>query len=116
MAGSDPIAVTVHAAQEADDFLPAYEAFINTDFYVGVYRQGDETPTRDFRFDVITNSQNSQPYVAVAPALDHLHKGQAEEAIQIRGAQLIRELDPAVGIPVSLETGCAMGPTKENVQ
>lgn len=107
---------TVLKAMESKDYLPAYEKFVNSRFFIGVHRSDAGPGTLDFRFDVISNEGNVESYVIIAEDICRLKNTRTTDAIQITGVELAQMLNPEVGIMVALESGGAFGIPKELIQ
>lgn len=95
----------VISSKASGDYMPAWECFVNTEFFVPVIRSDVGKQTKDFRFVVQNNPQDKKPYVIVSEELGRLENPHSAEAIKIKGAALIEQLNPEVGILVSLSNG-----------
>ena len=103
-------------ARDTNDFMPVWELFVNTHFYVIVIPNDEGSQTSDFTFAIFQNSETeNKPFVIVSELLERLENSSSNKAIKIPGAELIQLLNPEVGIMVSLEDG-AFGIPKDQVQ
>ena len=94
----------VSACKPSNDYLPAWEKFINTEFFIAVLPQDTGNQTRNFHF-VIHNSPKDGPTVIVSENFDYLKLSATGKAIKMRGANLISTLNHQVGILVALSDG-----------
>ena len=101
----------VRACKATGDYMPAWEMFVNADFFVAVLPQDVGNQTSDFLF-VILKSQNEEPAVIVSENLERLKLSETDTAIKMRGANLISTLDHQVGILVGLSEGAFGIPVK----
>ena len=95
----------VRAAKVSNDFMLAWEKFVNTRFYVAILTQETGSETRDFRFVVHRHGPQNEPMVFVSEDLNRLRVTAAEKAIQMSGAELLNMLNHEVGIVVVLSDG-----------
>ncbi len=94
----------VGACRVTDDYMPAWEKFVNTEFFIAVLPQDVGRQTSDFRF-AIHNSPKDEPTVIVSENLEHLNSSATDKAIKMRGANLISTLNHQVSILVALSDG-----------
>ena len=94
----------VKACKATNDYMPAWEKFVNTEFFVAVLPQDAGSQTRDFRF-AIHNSPKNEPTVIVSESMDYLNSSATDKAIKMRGANLISMLNHQVSILVALSDG-----------
>lgn len=95
---------TVKAAKASDDFLPVWDQFVRTAFFVGVLPQDDGPQTENFLFQVRTGPRG-EPMVMVSEDLDRLQTREVGRAIRMHGGDLVSRLNPDVGILVALSDG-----------
>ena len=104
MNSSDSFEGVVRACKVSNDYMPAWEKFVNTEFFVAVLPQDAGSQTSDFRF-AIHDSPKNEPAVIVSENLEHLKSSATDKAIKIRGANLISMLNHQVSILVALSDG-----------
>ena len=96
--------IIVRAAKQTGNYMPAWESFINTEFFVGVLPQDAGSQTSDFRF-VVLEGPEGEPMVIVSEELDRLDSPATDKAIKVRGGHLVSLLNPEVGVLVALSNG-----------
>jgi hypothetical protein len=104
MKSSGSFEKVVRACQATNDYMPAWEKFVNTEFFVAVLPQDSGSQTKDFRF-AIHNSPKNEPTVMVSEELEYLKSSATDKAIKMRGAILISTLNHQVSILVALSDG-----------
>lgn len=86
--------------------MPAWEKFVNTDFYIAVVRNDEGPQTSDFQFVVKPSVQHDgKPIVIISEEVQRLECPQTSEAVKMKGAALIGMLHPEVGILIALSDG-----------
>lgn len=95
----------VKSCKAANDYMPAWERFLNTAFFVSVIRHDSGAQTQDFRFVLNTNTPDGMPCVIVSEELHRLQNLHSFEAIKLSGGKLIEMLNPDVGILIALSEG-----------
>jgi len=104
-------------SKKTGDFMPVWESFVNTQFFVVIVRQDDGQKTKDFRFSVFNNPVDEKPYVLVSEYLERLDNAQSGEAIKVSGAKLVQLLRPELGIVIGgLKDGGAFAMPNDRVQ
>ena len=101
MTGNDTFEQSVKAATASQDFIPAWEMFVRSAFFVAVLPQDEGVQTSDFLFQV-RDGPRGEPMVMVSEDLDRLQAREVDKAIRMHGGELISMLNPGVGILVSL--------------
>lgn len=104
-------------AKTTQDFMPVWEAFVNTQFYVSVIPMDSGSTTENFRFSVFqSEGTQNQPAVLVSESLERLGpNSSSSKAIKMAGAKLVQMLNPELGIVVGYRDG-GFGIPKEQVQ
>jgi hypothetical protein len=96
----------VRACKKSGNFMPAWESFVNTEFYTAIIQKDNGLQTGDFQFQVKTSPQgNGEPMVFVSEVLERLDGMGTATAIKLKGAELVRMLNPEVGVLVVLSEG-----------
>ncbi len=103
-------------AKTTNDFLPVWNLFINTRFFVIVKTDEKNSTTNNFVFSIF-NSQETKdsPMVLVSEKIERLENPGSNKAIQVTGAELVKMLNPEVGIMVGTADG-GLGIPKHLVQ
>lgn len=94
----------IQTARHSDDFMPVWERFVNTDFFVLVDQRDSGSQTRDFRF-VISTSPKDEPAVLISEDIEKLSGRERSQAINMSGGRLIEVLNPEVSILVVISDG-----------
>jgi hypothetical protein len=94
----------VRTAKQTGEYMPAWESFVNTEFFVGVLPHDAGNQTSDFRF-VVREGPRGEPMVIVSEDLSRLESPATDKAIKVRGGNLVSMLNPEVGILVALSDG-----------
>lgn len=102
---SESFEKVVRACQASNDYMPVWEKFINTEFFITVLPQDTGSQTSDFRFVIYNSPKNDEPTVIVSETLDYIKSSATNKAIKVRGATLIFALNHQVGILVALSDG-----------
>jgi len=103
-------------ARKTQDFMPVWERFVNTEFFVSIIPLDSGKQTSDFRFSILNGpGTNTEPVVLVSENLQRLSIAESGKSIKLRGGKLIQMINPEVGIVVVLSDG-AFGIPKERVQ
>jgi hypothetical protein len=84
------------------NYMPAYEKFVNTRFYVGIIPAPPGEPADNFRFILGKSPEDNGPCVIVSETQDRLQKQKAKQHLHIMGSELVRKLNPQVSILVAL--------------
>jgi hypothetical protein len=95
----------VLSCKATGNFMPAWERFVNTRFFVAVIPADSGPKTSDFRFQILKNPQDGKPCIAISEHLDKLSSTQGQKAIQEIGAKLVTMLRPELGILIALSDG-----------
>lgn len=107
---------TALQAKKTQDYMPVWELFVNTEFFVSVIPLDTGKQTSDFRFSILQGpGTNNEPVVVVSENLERLSIAESGKAIKLRGGKLIQMVNPEVGIVIALIDG-AFGIPKEQVQ
>ena len=107
----------VNKSKISNEFMPVWELFVNTHFFVITVPLDSGNQTSDFRFSIFQSPETqNQPVVIVSEVLERLGKNSSStKAIKVTGAKLIQLLNTEVGIMIALNDG-AFGIPKEQVQ
>lgn len=86
------------------DYAEAYESFANTSFFVPVFRNDEGPKTSDFLFRISdgTDSEAKGPALVISEEKARLATNEMVYAIRLRGYDLVRLLNPKVGIVIML--------------
>lgn len=116
-ASTTPFEKAVLEAKATNEFMPVWELFVNTQFFVITVPMDSGDTTSDFRFSIFQGPETqNQPVVIVSEHLDRLENNSgSNKAIKVSGAKLVQLLNPEVGILVAIPTG-GFGLPKEQVQ
>ncbi len=86
--------------------MPAWEAFVNTNFYIFIIPRDSDDETQDFHFSIFQSKKTqNKPVVIISEMLNRLVNLNGEKAIQITGGKLIEILHSEVGILIALKDG-----------
>jgi hypothetical protein len=95
----------VKACTKTSDFLPAWQKFANTMFFVAVLPDNPEAANGGFDFIVHISEKTKGPAVVIAETLEHLKNPATNKAIRINGTRLIAMLPVEAGVLVALSDG-----------
>lgn len=102
-------------ANESRNFQAMWEAFVNSVFYVQVFSVDEKSPDPKFCAVQSPFTQN-QLSIVVSEDLERLGTiPSTHQAVRMQGADLVRILNPALGIIVGYSGG-GFAITKEQVQ
>jgi len=94
----------IEVAKKNNDYMPVWQEFINTKFYVLATPLDEGDKTSNFRFNIY--NIKGQPTIILSENLDRIAAtGGEEKAIQVAGGKVIQMLNPDVAIMVALEQG-----------
>ena len=95
----------VKSCKTTGDYMPAWEAFANGDFYVEVIQKDEGQETADFEFVATPFGAPTarEPMIMIAENVQQLARTQTRQAIRINGAILIGLLAPEAGILVKFD-------------
>jgi hypothetical protein len=94
----------IEVAKTTDEYMPVWQEFINTKFYVLTTPLDEGDKTSNFRFNIYTIK--GQPTIILSENLDRIAAtGIENKAIQVSGGKVIQMLNPDVAIMVALEQG-----------
>lgn len=103
-------------ARETNEFMPVWELFLNTEFFVLVIPLDSGEQTSDFKFSIFKSPETqNEPVVLISEEIERLHHNENVKAIKLRGGKLIQVVNSELGIVVALTDG-AFGIPKEQVQ
>jgi len=95
----------VKACKATSNFLPAWQKFANTLFFVAVLPQDPEAATGGYDFIVDVSEMTKGPAVVIAETIDHLESPATNKAVRLNGTKLITMLPADVGILVVFGDG-----------
>jgi len=104
-------------SKKTNDFMPVWDLFVNTQFYVVTIPLDSGDKTSDFKFSIFQSLETeNQPVVIISEDLSRLDRNSSsDKAIKVSGAKLIQLLNAEVGILLALADG-GFGLPKEQVQ
>ena len=113
---SSPFERILLQAKQSQEYMPVWEAFVNTQFFVVATPMDSGETTKNFRFSIFNSPESkNQPMVIISESLDKLSNSSSDNAIKITGAKLVQMLNHEVGIVIAFSDG-AFGIPKEQVQ
>ena len=92
----------VKKCKVSGDYMPAWELFVNTKFYVGIHRLDSGDVMRDFRFLIFDSPNDGSPCLIVSEVLERLSKEKSKDWLCMTGSELIRKSRPGLSILVAL--------------
>jgi len=92
----------ISKAKLTNDFLPIWDVFLNTLFYVRVIRSDEGPQTKDFRFVTFKSTPEAEPVVIASEDPTRLVSDQSIDIIRVPGGKLIGLLNPNLGIVIPL--------------
>ena len=95
----------IGTCKTSGDFMPVWERFVNTFFFVSVIQNDAGAQTKDFRFQLLKSPQDGAPCIIVSEHLSRLAATQGTTAIKELGGKLVAMLQPGVGILVAIDDG-----------
>lgn len=105
---------TVQKARETRDFMPVWNSFINTMFFVSVIPLGESPESSDFRFSIFQGpATKNKPMVLASEKPERLSGDDKVKAIRLQGGKLIGLLNQEVGIVVALNDGAFVIPGEQ---
>ena len=84
-----------------NEFMPVWELFVNTKFFVPIIQDGSGESATGFLFSIIAYPDNNSPSVMISEQLERLANMQTESAIYITGTELIKMLHAEVGVVIN---------------
>jgi len=98
-----PFNMRLYTAKQDDNYMPVWEAFVNTKFFVPVHpAEGQSETISDFRFAVHELGPGN-PGVTIAEDLELLRLNNLPDtAIQMGGAKLVQSLHPKIMVAIAL--------------
>jgi hypothetical protein len=95
----------VKACMKTSDFLPAWQKFANTMFFVAVLPNNPVAASGGFDFIVDDSEKTKGPAVVIAESIEHLENPATNKAIRINGTRLITMLPVDIGVLVAMSDG-----------
>lgn len=86
------------SSKDANDYMPVWELFVNTKFFVPIIRDDNEESITNFKFLIIGYPESNSPSIVISEQRGRLTIAQTDSAVHITGAQLLKMLNPEVGI------------------
>ena len=97
-----------HSVKESiktGDYVPAWKALVNAEFFVPVSVRHVDAETEGFNLYVQKNPQNGEPCVFVAEQEACLQAVPSGKTIKMRGGQLVSMLKPGISIVAVFNEG-----------
>ena len=95
----------VLSCKSTGDFMPAWDKFLNTWFFVSVIPKDSGPQTKDFQFQILRSPQDGKACISISEKLQRLSVIQGSQAIKEVGGKLIAMLNPEVGVLIALSEG-----------
>ncbi len=95
----------VLSCKSTGDFMPTWEKFLNTWFFVAVIPRDSGPKTEDFQFQLLKSPQDGKACISISEKLQRLSVTQGSQAIKEVGGKLIAMLNPEVGVIIALSDG-----------
>jgi hypothetical protein len=95
----------LQSCKASGNFMPAWERFINTQFFASIIPQDSGPKTSSFQFQLLRSPQDGGPCVPISEHLQKLSVTQGQKAIQEFGGKIVTMLNPEVGIIIALSDG-----------
>ena len=94
----------IEIAKTTNDYMPVWQEFVNTKFYVLTTPLDEGDKTSNFKFNIY--SIKGQPTIILSESIDRITATEINnKAIQVAGGKVIKMLNPDVAIMVALEQG-----------
>lgn len=95
----------------AADMMPAWNHFLNAEFFVAVTPKADGPINEAYDYAVFSSPQQAEPYIVVSEYPEKMTGHAGQQAIRVRGGNLVQSLNPKHSIVIALSQNSFTLPT-----